>query len=34
LGLLLVQMAKKLGARVIATAGSEAKAELARGLRR
>jgi NADPH2:quinone reductase len=30
-GLLLVQMAKKLGARVIATAGSEAKAELARG---
>lgn len=30
-GLLLVQMAKQLGARVIATAGSEAKAELARG---
>jgi NADPH2:quinone reductase len=30
-GLLLVQMAKRLGARVIATAGSEAKAELARG---
>ena len=30
-GLLLVQMAKKLGARVIATAGSEAKAQLARG---
>jgi NADPH2:quinone reductase len=30
-GLLLVQMGKKLGARVIATAGSEAKAELARG---
>jgi len=30
-GLLLVQMAKGLGARVIATAGSEAKAELARG---
>ncbi len=30
-GLLLVQMAKKLGARVIATVGSEAKAELARG---
>ena len=29
-GLLLVQMAKGLGARVIATAGSEAKAELAR----
>ena len=29
--LLLVQMAKRLGARVIATAGSEAKAELARG---
>ena len=29
-GALLVQMAKKLGARVIATAGSEAKAELAR----
>ena len=29
-GLLLVQMAKNLGARVIATAGSEAKAELAR----
>lgn len=29
-GLLLVQMAKKLGARVIATAGSEAKAQLAR----
>jgi len=29
-GQLLVQMAKKLGARVIATAGSEAKAELAR----
>src|SRR6185369_13188794 len=29
-GLLLVQMAKQLGARVIATAGSEAKAELAR----
>jgi NADPH2:quinone reductase len=31
-GLLLVQMAKQLGARVIATAGSEAKAELARGV--
>jgi len=30
-GLLLVQMAKQLGARVIATAGSEAKAQLARG---
>ena len=30
-GLLLVQMAKQLGARVIATVGSEAKAELARG---
>jgi NADPH2:quinone reductase len=30
-GLLLVQMAKKLGARVIATAGSEEKAALARG---
>lgn len=30
-GLLLVQMAKQLGARVIATAGSAAKAELARG---
>jgi NADPH2:quinone reductase len=30
-GLLLVQMAKQLGARVIATAGSEVKAELARG---
>lgn len=30
-GLLLVQMAKRLGARVIATAGSEAKAQLARG---
>lgn len=30
-GLLLVQMAKKLGARVIGTAGSEAKAQLARG---
>jgi len=30
-GLLLVQMAKRLGARVIATAGSKAKAELARG---
>jgi NADPH2:quinone reductase len=29
-GLLLVQMAKQLGARVIATAGSEAKAQLAR----
>jgi NADPH2:quinone reductase len=29
-GLLLVQMAKRLGAQVIATAGSEAKAELAR----
>jgi NADPH2:quinone reductase len=29
-GLLLVQMAKKLGARVIATAGSESKAQLAR----
>jgi NADPH:quinone reductase len=29
-GLLLVQLAKQLGARVIATAGSEAKAELAR----
>ena len=29
-GLLLVQMAKKRGARVIATAGSEAKAALAR----
>ena len=29
-GLLLVQMAKKLGARIIATAGSEAKAHLAR----
>ena len=30
-GLLLVQMAKNLGARVIATAGSEAKTQLARG---
>lgn len=30
-GLLLVQMAKRLGARVIATAGSEEKAQLARG---
>ena len=30
-GLLLVQMAKQLGARVIATAGSESKAQLARG---
>ena len=30
-GLLLVQMAKQLGARVIATTGSEAKAQLARG---
>ena len=30
-GLLLVQMAKQLGARVIATAGSEEKAQLARG---
>jgi len=30
-GLLLVQMAKKLGARVIGTAGNEAKAALARG---
>src|SRR5258705_965591 len=30
-GLLLVQMAKQLGARIIATAGSEAKAQLARG---
>ena len=30
-GLLLVQMAKRLGARVIGTAGSESKAELARG---
>jgi NADPH2:quinone reductase len=30
-GLLLVQMAKQLGARVIATAGTDAKAELARG---
>jgi len=30
-GLLLVQMAKQRGARVIATAGSQAKAELARG---
>jgi NADPH2:quinone reductase len=30
-GLLLVQMAKQLGARVIATTGSETKAELARG---
>jgi NADPH:quinone reductase len=30
-GLLLVQMAKKIGARVIGTAGSEAKAQLARG---
>ncbi|MGH9875050.1 MAG: quinone oxidoreductase family protein [Pyrinomonadaceae bacterium] len=31
-GLLLVQMAKRLGARVIATAGSDAKAQLARGV--
>ncbi len=31
-GLLLVQMAKRLGARVIATAGSEAKAQLAYGV--
>jgi NADPH:quinone reductase len=30
-GLLLVQMAKKIGARVIATAGTEEKAQLARG---
>ena len=30
-GLLLVQMAKMIGARVLATAGTEAKAELARG---
>jgi NADPH:quinone reductase len=30
-GLLLVQMARRLGARVIATAGSEAKAQVARG---
>ena len=31
-GLLLVQMAKRLGARVIGTVGSEAKAQLARGV--